>query len=92
MGTTGLVPKPKDGDPVSVRQAIVKLSKKLGPVSTPIFNGLTLGTGGLVIRDSDGNIVLYADVNEFYIVGVAPTVLVNGGPIGLLLSLTYAGL
>ena len=92
MGTVGRVPKIKDGDWVSVRQAIAKLSTKLGPASTPIFSGLVLGTDGLIIKDSDGNIVLYADVNEFYIVGITPTELQNGNPIGLLLSLTYAGL
>lgn len=42
MGTSGLVPKIKDGDWVSVRQAIAKLSVKLGPVSNPTYAGLTL--------------------------------------------------
>ncbi len=42
MGTTGLVPKIKDGDWVSVRQAIAKLSTKLGPASYPTYAGLTL--------------------------------------------------
>ncbi len=42
MGTSGLVPKIKDGDWVSVRQAIAKLSTKLGPVSEPTYAGLTL--------------------------------------------------
>jgi hypothetical protein len=42
MGTSGLVPKIKDGDWVSVRQAIAKLSTKLGPASEPTYVGLTL--------------------------------------------------
>lgn len=42
MSTTGLVPKIKDGDWVSVRQAIAKLSTKLGPISEPTYAGLTL--------------------------------------------------
>ena len=38
-----LVSNPKDGDNVSVRQAIAKLgSSKLGPTSTPTYAGLTL--------------------------------------------------
>lgn len=89
-----LVPNIRDGDWTGVRKAVQQISStKLGPISTPTFAGLTLGAAnGLIIRDSDGNIVLYADVNEFYIVGIVPTELQNGGPIGLLLSLTYAGL
>ena len=42
MGTSGLVPKIKDDDWVSVRQAIAKLSTKLGPKSNPTYAGLTL--------------------------------------------------
>jgi len=38
-----LVSNPKDGDNVSIRQAIAKLgSSKLGPTSTPVYAGLTL--------------------------------------------------
>lgn len=149
MGTSGLVPKIKDGDWVSVRQAIAKLSTKLGPVSTPTYAGLTLtgltasrlvwsntskalaskdlvdliaGTAnrvtvaddaaggvtlsgpqdvhidatpefaGMIIKDSNDNIVAYIDANEFYITEFTAVNPVNGNPIGLLLVLTYAGL
>lgn len=60
MGTSGLVPKIKDGDWVSVRQAIQKLSTKLGPVSTPVFSGIILTdltASKLVATDADKKLV-----------------------------------
>lgn len=42
MGTTGLIFNIKDGDWVSVRQAIAALSTKLGPKANPTFNSVTI--------------------------------------------------
>lgn len=42
MGTIGRVPKIKDGDWTSVRQAIQKLSIKTGPASVPTYSGIIL--------------------------------------------------
>ena len=49
MGTVGRVPKIKDGDWTSVRQAIQKLSIKTGPTSIPTYSGITL-TGLTALR------------------------------------------
>lgn len=60
VGTSGLVPKIKDGDWVSVRQAIQKLSVKLGPASIPTYAGLTLTgltTSKLIVSDGDKSLI-----------------------------------
>ena len=50
--------------------------------ATPEFAGLT-------IRNSDDDIIMYVDDDEFYIVSKAVVEIVAGNPIGLLLVLTY---
>ena len=47
---------------------------------------------GATIKDSNDNVVLYIDADDFYITEYTATVPVDGNPIGLLLTLTYAGL
>lgn len=49
MGTVGRVPKIKDGDWTSVRQAIQKLSIKTGPASEPTYAGLNLIANGATL-------------------------------------------
>lgn len=65
---------------------------RLGPDSNITFAELTLEdllTDTITIKDSDGNIVVYADVNELYFVATTAIPIADGMPIGLLLSLTY---
>ena len=45
---------------------------------------------GLTIKDSNDDIVMYADENEFYIGEYSPAAHVAGSPMGLLLVLTYS--
>lgn len=90
------MPDPKNCD-ISVKRAIQGLSKKLGYTATPSFESITLtdltlddlDTNTITIKDSDGNIVVYADVNEFYFVAETAVAIADGMSIGLLLSLTY---
>lgn len=71
---------------------------RLGPDSSPVFTGLTLdilttddvNTDTITIKDSDGNIVFYVDVNEMYFTASVVIPIEAGMPIGLALALTYA--
>lgn len=91
-----LIPTPKNCD-VSVKKAIQLLSSKLDYNANLTFADLTLDdltlddldTNTITIKDSDGNIVVYADVNEFYFVAETAVAIADGMSIGLLLSLTY---
>lgn len=71
MGTSGLVPKIKDGDWVSVRQAIQKLSTKLGPVSTPVFSGIQVDTVGNVVHP---NTIVFSDQGVFNNLNITGTI------------------
>lgn len=58
-----LVSNPKDGDNVSVRQAIARLgSSKLGPTSTPTFAEVTTGT--LTISGLDASEFVFTDASK----------------------------
>lgn len=61
-------------------------------LSTPqdIHTDATPEFAGWVIKDSGDNTVAFLDDTEFYITLSAPSAIVIGGPIGLLLALTYA--
>ena len=86
-----LIPTPKNCDP-SVKKAIQLITKKLGLKSNPVFASLTLDdlvVNTITIKDSDGNIVFYVDVNELYFVATTAIPIADGMPIGLLLALTY---
>jgi len=78
---------------------INKIKLNLGRDSSPVFTGLTLDTltvddidtDTITIKDSDGNIVFFVDVNELYFVAEITIPIEAGMPMGLLLALTYAG-
>ena len=83
-----------------LRRAVQKLaSLRLNVDSTPTFGGLTL-TGliealqaeleSLTIKDSDGNIVIYMDEDEFYVNAVTAIPIEAGMSMGLLFAITYA--
>lgn len=69
----GLVPTIKDGDWTSVRQAIQKLARKLGPFSEPTFAGIVL-TGSTASRllstNASKELASVADLTS-WIAGVA---------------------
>lgn len=77
-GTTNQITVTADGD------GTVTLStpQDIHTDATPEFAGWT-------IKDSSDNIVAYLDDSEFYITLSAPSEIVTGNPIGLLLALTY---
>ena len=73
MGTQKLVFNIKDGDWVSVRQAIAKLALKLGPISEPEFAGLTISgltASRLIATDNDSAFASVASLSS-WIAGTA---------------------
>ena len=55
----GLTSNIKDADPVSIRQAIAKLGRKLGPTASPTFAGI------VVDSLTTDEITLINTINEF---------------------------
>jgi len=92
MGQSLAIPRVIPEDWKRLDLIINKIKFKLGRQSSPTFSSVTssdLDTDTIVIRDSDGDIVFYVDVNELYFVASAAIPIADGMPIGLLLALTY---
>ena len=76
MGQSLAIPRVIPNDWKRLDLIVNKIKFNLGRESSPTFTGLTLDTltledlltNTITIKDSDGNIVVYADVNEFYFV------------------------
>ncbi len=86
-----LLPEAKNCD-VSIKKNFRRISKELGYTASPTFVGLTLEdllTNTITIKDSDGNIVFYVDVNELYFVAETAVPIATGVVMPWLFYFTY---
>ena len=90
IGSTGAAPVLAVLTPTANQVNIANAAGSI-TLSTPqdIHEDATPEFAGLTIRNSDDDIVMFVDDDEFYIVSKAVAEIVVGNPIGLLLVLTY---